>query len=299
MPRFSVIVPAYNAAETLSTTIDSVMGQTTDDFELIVVDDGSTDNTLGVAQTYAQTDSRIHILGQENAGVAAARNHGVAQASADLIAPLDADDSYEPEYLQTLGDVADRHPEAAIFSSSAHMEYRGKRLILPRDKRFRQATEVSLRELMVSNPITSASLVRANVFAATGGYRSGVHVEDYDLWLRALAMGFRHRHTPEPLYVYHVSSGSRSADVVASAESVARVLNDLCESGSIEGDDQEFCRHQARRTREIADAASRRSNRDAQTDDNASAVQRALDVPASWLLALNPRLYRALLMRRS
>lgn len=99
MTRVSVVIPAYNAAETLPDTLSSVMAQSWPHFEVIVVDDGSSDHTDEIIADFAIRDPRIKAVRQDNAGVAAARNHGLRVAKGDLIAPLDADDLWHPEKL--------------------------------------------------------------------------------------------------------------------------------------------------------------------------------------------------------
>ena len=98
----SVIMPAYNMAQYIARAIDSVQAQTHENWELLIIDDGSTDTTVAVAQGYAQNDARIRIICQENQGVAAARNTGLDHAAGDYIAFIDSDDYYEPTILEKL-----------------------------------------------------------------------------------------------------------------------------------------------------------------------------------------------------
>lgn len=108
----SIIIPAYNGEKYLATTLESVRVQTVSDWELVVIDDGSTDGTLAVAQEYARRDGRIRAVAQENGGVVSARNRGVSEARADLVALLDQDDVWEPDALETLRGALELHPEA-------------------------------------------------------------------------------------------------------------------------------------------------------------------------------------------
>lgn len=108
MPRVSVIVPVYNAQQYLDRCVDSILGQTFQDFELILVDDGSTDGSGLLCDRWSQRDSRIQTVHQNNAGQAAARNRGVEMAQSDWICFVDSDDAIHPALLQTLYDGAVR-----------------------------------------------------------------------------------------------------------------------------------------------------------------------------------------------
>lgn len=102
MPRVSIIMPAYNASAFLQRSVGSVVSQTFSDWELIIVDDGSTDGTAGLADALSASDSRIRVIHQTNSGVSSARNRGIDSAAGDFIAFLDADDAYKPEFLEEL-----------------------------------------------------------------------------------------------------------------------------------------------------------------------------------------------------
>ena len=113
VPRFSVVVPAYNGSETIAATIESVLGQTETDLELIVVDDGSADDTVAVVSRF-RSDPRVTLIEQENQGTAAARNTGIAAAQGEYVAFLDNDDLWMPEYLAEAGAALDREPDAGF-----------------------------------------------------------------------------------------------------------------------------------------------------------------------------------------
>jgi len=115
-PVVSVIVPAYNAASTLEATLLSICAQTLNDFEVIVVDDGSTDATPDITAAFAQRDARIRIVSKPNSGVADARNVAIHQARAPLIAPIDADDIWHPTYLEKLSRALSDAGERAVFA---------------------------------------------------------------------------------------------------------------------------------------------------------------------------------------
>ncbi len=112
MPHISVLIPVYNVKEYLSACLDSVLKQTFQDFEVICINDGSTDNSLDILNQYAQKDNRIHIILQENQGVSVARNTGLSNAKGDYITFLDSDDMIAPTFLETLITALEKNPSA-------------------------------------------------------------------------------------------------------------------------------------------------------------------------------------------
>src|SRR5690606_5731950 len=117
--KISVIIPAYNAANTVTETLDSVARQTRRPFEVIVVDDGSVDSTAEIVRSFANRLPRLQIIGTPNGGVSRARNAGIAAATGDIIAPLDADDLWQPTYLERLcGRLERLGPNAAFVYCS-------------------------------------------------------------------------------------------------------------------------------------------------------------------------------------
>jgi glycosyltransferase involved in cell wall biosynthesis len=112
MIKVSVIIPNYNQSHYLASAIHSVLRQSFKDFEIIVVDDGSTDNTLEVL---AQFSDQVVYLRQENQGLAGARNTGIRAARGELIGLLDADDEWRPDYLEQMLALSEKHPDAAVF----------------------------------------------------------------------------------------------------------------------------------------------------------------------------------------
>lgn len=116
MPLISVVIPLYNKELHIARTINSVLAQTISDFELIVIDDGSTDKGPTVVKNFQ--DRRIRLIHQQNSGVSAARNRGIYEAKTDLIAFLDADDEWTPSFLETVLRLKKKYPEAGIYSSA-------------------------------------------------------------------------------------------------------------------------------------------------------------------------------------
>lgn len=186
----SVVIPLYNKAGQVARTLRSVLGQTFDRFEVVIVDDGSTDGSLEVVQSVY--DERIRIVSQRNAGVSAARNRGVAEARYDLIAFLDADDEWMPTYLETQYNLYRKYPDCSVFA--CNYEFHGSDgRVTP--TMFRNLTFVgedgildNYFEVAVCShpPISSISvMVRKNAIEAVGGFPVGVTLgEDIVTWAK-------------------------------------------------------------------------------------------------------------------
>jgi glycosyltransferase involved in cell wall biosynthesis len=180
-PPVSVIIPTYNRGWILHEALESVLAQDYPDFELIVVDDGSTDRTPAVLQRYG---NRLRVLAQKNRGVSAARNRGIAAAKANLIAFLDSDDLWLPGKLKAQVDFFQHHPGALICQTEEIWIRNGVR-VNPA-KRHRKPSgmifEASLHLCLVS---PSAVMVRRRLFEQVGIFDESLPAcEDYDLWLR-------------------------------------------------------------------------------------------------------------------
>lgn len=116
MPDISVIVPVYNAEKYLNRCIDSVLSQSYNDFELILVNDGSQDGSLEICQEFAEKDNRIRVFSQANSGASAARNHGIDKANGEWITFVDADDSVDCDYLSEFVDLRRKYPNSKLFT---------------------------------------------------------------------------------------------------------------------------------------------------------------------------------------
>jgi len=184
-PAVTVVTPCYNVAKYIGEAVNSVRRQTFSNFEYIVVDDGSTDNSAEVARAHAGDDPRFRLVLQKNRGVSAARNAGIREARAPYIAYLDGDDRWRPDFLARQLSLIESHPEAgAVFCRSRVILENGSPVFFqwPRSGRY------DFDDLLVaSNPARngSALLIRASCFEDVGGFDESVrHVEDFDMWLR-------------------------------------------------------------------------------------------------------------------
>lgn len=205
IPTISVLIPLYNKEKYIKRAIDSVLPQTFDDFEVIVINDGSTDNGLSIVEQY--NDPRIKLINQENAGVSAARNRGIKEARAELIAFLDADDQWLPQFLETVIRLRDRYPEAAAFATAYQVDKGGG---LMRNRKIRGYRKNQWEGIIPNHFKTrttlicsSAVAVKKEVFEKTGTFRRGAKkAEDLDLWLR-IATYFAIAYSNKPQAIWH------------------------------------------------------------------------------------------------
>ncbi|MBR2958422.1 MAG: glycosyltransferase family 2 protein [Bacteroidales bacterium] len=189
MPLFSVIIPLYNKAPYVGKTIDSVLGQTLGNYELIIVDNGSNDGSHEIVAAF--TDHRIKIVRlEENVGVSNARNKGVSLASAPHITFLDADDWWEPTFLEEMAGLIDRHPDAGIYGTGYYIVKNGKKRLAPIgvDEGFEEG-EINYCAVYAKTlcmPLTSITVAMPKaIFDETGGFKPHLKLgEDFDLWVR-------------------------------------------------------------------------------------------------------------------
>ncbi len=181
MATISVIIPTYNRAGFLKEAIDSVRGQDYPDFELIVVDDGSTDATPDLLEAYGPA---IRVVRQANAGVSAARNAGIGRAGGDLIAFLDSDDLWLPGKLATQAAFFAGHPESVICQTEELWVRRGRR-VNPGKRHRKRAGWIFTPSLSLCLVSPSAVMIRRSLFDEVGLFDEDLPAcEDYDLWLR-------------------------------------------------------------------------------------------------------------------
>ncbi|MEW2625436.1 glycosyltransferase family A protein [Streptomyces sp. NPDC048106] len=204
-PAVSVVIPCYNYGRYLPRTLDSVVRQTFADWEIVIVDDGSTDDSPAVAQAFIDRhpDRRVRLLHQANAGVSAARNAGIAAAAGRYILPLDADDVIDPTMLEKTAALLDAEPDIAIVSTD---------LFVFTDAEDVPPQVLSLppydRELLLERLIMFyCSLYRREAWEVVGGYNERMRVgEDWDFWIGCAERGFVAHHLSEPLF------GARNKD---------------------------------------------------------------------------------------
>ena len=184
--KFSVVIPLYNKANYIENTIRSVLDQTCDDYELIVVDDGSSDNSLELARKYES--DRVRVIAQANQGVSVARNTGIENARGTFIAFLDADDQWEPQYLQNIHALTEQYPESAIFVTAYAVDM-GNGKIHYSTRLEPQTGCLPSYWLTLAKGYdfvwTSATVIRRDVLIEAGLFKPGEKIgQDLDMWAR-------------------------------------------------------------------------------------------------------------------
>lgn len=191
----SIAIPLYNKANTIERTVASVLAQTVSDWELIVIDDGSSDNGPALVKRF--DDSRIRLVTQANAGVSAARNHGVELASSTVVAFVDADDYWDSEHLANLGQLVSQFPDASIFASAYFMvdeEGQVRKTRLHDEQKDSEAMKMSnyFADALAGDPPICSSAVAVNklAFSQVGGFPLGIKAgEDLITWARLACVG--------------------------------------------------------------------------------------------------------------
>jgi glycosyltransferase involved in cell wall biosynthesis len=189
MPLVSVILPCYNAAKTLDQALESLAQQTLTDFEVIAVDDGSTDSTLDVLRSWFAGDNRFHTISRPHRGVIETANTGIEACQSSFIARMDADDYAHPERLAMQAAYLDEHPDVAVVGSlvrafSDDRVREGYRIYIQWLNSLLNDGDIR-REMFVESPLANPSvMIRKTWLEKMGGYQEHGWPEDYDLWLR-------------------------------------------------------------------------------------------------------------------
>jgi glycosyltransferase involved in cell wall biosynthesis len=224
-PSVSILTPAYNSAGFITETVESVLHQTWSDFELLIIDDSSTDDTVEVVRAAARGDARVKTFSSPHGGPANARNVGLQHAAGQCYALLDSDDVWEPQYLSEQLLLLHRHPEISIVS--ANVVSRGG----PFDGMpFWPITwgthELGTREpIERENAVSVFAVFRREVVERVGGFDSTyTGNEDYEFWLRAMNAGFRVLQNRALLGRYRRRPGSVSSDDIRMLNGIIAVL---------------------------------------------------------------------------
>ena len=211
----SIIMAAYNAEKTIEQAINSVLSQTYPDFELLVVNDCSTDKTAMLAEAIVKKDDRVRLISNEkNSGVSYTRKHGLEEASGEWVAILDSDDAWAPEKLEKQINLQKKTNADLLFTGSAFMDADGK----PIDWYLAAPAEVTYRQLLKQNVLSNSSaLVRKELYAKYYAVGDGMH-EDFAMWLNILKDGRKAYGVDEPLLIYRIAKSSKSGNKFKAAK---------------------------------------------------------------------------------
>ncbi len=210
-PAISVVLPVYNGETFLREAVESILKQSFRDFELIIINDGSTDRSGILCRQLASVDQRIVLIERANEGLVSALNEGIARARSNLIARMDADDVSMPERLELQHSRMQAEPQLAVLGSFTRLM--DKAGVVFRLNDYPVTENETARFLERGCPIAHpTAMMRREVVLMAGGYRKAFsHCEDYDLWLRINELGYGIANIPQPLLNYRMHGGNVSA----------------------------------------------------------------------------------------
>ena len=219
-PRTTVVIPCFNQGEWVERAVLSVFEQTDRSWEVVLVDDGSTDPLTVAALDRLAAWPRVRLIRQENKGLPGARNAGMNEANGEFLVPLDADDELEPEYLQAMTGRMEEEPGAAY--GHCWGRYIGKMNAYWITRPFNSY------QILLSNSILGCATIRADAWQSVGGYDESLIEgnEDWDLWLRFLEGGWAEVEIRRPMFRYRMHGHSMSLDTLAGFEDARLALRD-------------------------------------------------------------------------
>jgi len=229
MSTVSVIIPAYNQGHYLAEAIQSVLDQTHQDFEIIVVDDGSTDDTRQIAERFS--DPRVHYVYQQNRGLSGARNTGIRHARGAYLTYLDSDDQFLPEKLNLLVTELEAKPEIGLVAGQAiPIDETGQRI----GKMFNKPLPEDCADLLLGNPLHVGSVMVRREWQETAGFFDETlrSYEDWDMWLRLALAGCRMGWVARPVSLYRFHRAQMTRDGGQMTTATFAVLKKLYDNPS-------------------------------------------------------------------
>lgn len=208
----SIIVPCFKQAHFLKESLQSVLDQTYQNWECIIVNDGSPDDTERIAQEWSVTDSRIKYLYQTNRGLPSARNLGITSSIGEFIVALDADDILHPEFLERLLPVLQSNEALGAVSCFRYFFINNKENIIYKYR----AVGSNYRDLMFENKLMPASMYRKSCWKAVNGYDESMTkgFEDWEFWLNITKRGWQFTFVEEFLFYYRKAKHSMLTDTI-------------------------------------------------------------------------------------
>jgi glycosyltransferase involved in cell wall biosynthesis len=294
-------MPAFNAERTIAPAMRSALAQSRDDFELLVVDDGSTDGTAEIVRSFS--DPRVIMIQSANNGPAGARNLGLARASGRYVSLLDSDDLYLPTYLADVEEALLQDPDAGFAFPDAWV-------LDDSSKRIRRTYTLAdyappvddaaawLRQLVMYNVVHCMAMIPRDVLTRVGPFDQRLRAAmDYELWLRIAAHGYRAIKLSRPLGVYRVTPRSITSQRGLVTTNLCEVYRFVSEEYEVDDDVRELARAQRGRVEELRDAFTgrtswnaRRHRLSARVHRPLGAARRALSDRRVWYSAPPPEL---------
>lgn len=205
IPQLSIIIPCYNSEKTLAKTIESVLNQTYQYWEALIINDGSTDSTESIALAWVNKDARIKYYSKSNEGLGRTRNFGIAQAIGEYILPLDSDNLVEPDFANNAIKIFKNKIEIGVVHG--HAEYFGEK------NGIWTIDEFNLEKLLVGNYIDACAIYKKELWCKVNGYDENMPFqgfEDWEFWITLGAIGINFYHLKKTTFKYFVSNNSMS-----------------------------------------------------------------------------------------
>ncbi len=227
-PLISVVIPCHNARNFLPSTLASLRAQSLTNWEAIIIDDGSEDNSAEIAWSATQTDPRIKLLYQSNWGVSQTRNRGVENARAHYVAFMDADDIWHPEYLEEILKFMSEKPERDV--GFARVRFIDEHAVPTGAFSWSKLKDLTVADLMAGNPTTTCSnlVVRREAFLKSGGFKKGLNYAEDQLWLLQMHLsGALIEGLDRALVDYRTNNSGLSSDLEAMRRGWDTMVADL------------------------------------------------------------------------
>ena len=225
MKKVSVVIPAYNKAELTVKTVESVLSQTYKNIEIIVVDDGSTDNTKDLLKPYV---GKIQYIHKDNGGACSARNVGIRKSTGEYICLIDCDDTYLPKKIEKSVAYLEKHPECGFVHTAAYLVDEKGNIITQHSHKWAHKTGWISKYLLFKNFICNSTVViRKSCFEKVGLFDEEIFTPgDWDMWLR-LSENYKVGYISKPLTKYMVSSSFIFNNLIRAQEEELKVIGKI------------------------------------------------------------------------
>lgn len=214
--KVTVVIPCYNDGKYIDEAVDSILAQTFQDFEIIIVNDGSTDpSTNNLLNSYNRPKTRV--LFKENGHLSSARNYGIKHSESEYILPLDADDIFEPTYLEKAVKILDENPEVGVVTCDIRLFENAQGIW--------RSKSGDMMDLLTKNDICGNSLFRFKCWEDAGGYNEKMRgFEDWDFWIGVGKKGWKFYSIPEVLFNYRITHKSMYQNVLQKSPDLTRQI---------------------------------------------------------------------------